>query len=382
MKLDVNLCCGCGGCAAVCPFGAITMETAANGFKYPKVDKSACTECGLCEKACNFKAFVPTGHEPKCYAARHVDRSELQTSRSGGFFMAVCKYVIEKGGVVFGCTLDENLSVVHTYADTYEDCKKFKGSKYVQSDLKDCFAQCERFLREGRWVLFSGTGCQVHGLLGFLRTKKVPQDTLITMDLVCHGAPSPGVWQTYLEVFQKKEGRKITMVDFRDKEINGWADHIEKYVLDDGSAMHTKKWTAVFYRHILFREACYHCKYTTPERESDFTIADYWGIGNNAPEFNDNKGCSLVLIHSDKAHTVFEAVKPYVCFAETKLATSMQPQLRHPIWKGWDYGLFWNRFTKNPQKAVKMWFYPSQGTKLLWKAERTAKDVLKKLRKH
>lgn len=381
MKFDVNTCCGCGSCAAGCPFEAITMETATNGFKYPKVDKAKCTDCGLCEKACGFKSFMPTGKDPQCYAVRHSDNEELRTSRSGGFFMVVCKYVIKKGGVVFGCTLDESLSVVHTYAETYEDCKQFKGSKYVQSDLGDCVAQCERFLRDGRWVLFSGTGCQVHGLLGFLRTKRVPRDTLITMDLVCHGAPSPGVWQAYLSLFEEKGNQKVAAVDFRDKEINGWADHVEKYNMDDGTVVHTKRWTNVFYRHILFRESCYNCKYTTPQRESDFTIADYWGIGKNAPEFDDDKGCSLVLVHSEKARIVFEEVKPCIQFVKTKLDNSLQPQLRRPIWKGWDYGLFWMRYAKKPQKAVAAWFYPSQATKLLWKAERTAKELLKKLRK-
>lgn len=381
MKLDANMCCGCGGCAKVCPFGAITIETAPNGFQYPKVDEVKCTECGLCERVCHFKNFIPTGRDPQSYAVRHTDSTELQTSRSGGFFMAVCKYVIEKGGVVFGCALNEMLSVEHAYVETYEDCKRFKGSKYVQSDLGDCFTQCEEFLQHGRWVLFSGTGCQVHGLLSFLRTKKVPTDTLITMDLVCHGAPSPGVWRAYLALLQKKGNCKVAAVDFRDKEVNGWADHIEKYIMDDGTVVHSKRWTNVFYRHVLFRESCYNCKYTTPQRECDFTIADYWGIGRNAPEFDDNKGCSLVLVHSDKAQMVFEAVKPYVHFAETKLATSLQPQLRRPIWKGWDHGLFWRSFAKDPQKAVKAWFYPNQGTKLLWKAERTVKNVLKKLRK-
>ena len=380
MKLDVNLCCGCGGCAAVCPFDAITMETAVNGFQYPKVDMTKCTNCGLCEKACNFKVFTPTEQDPTCYAVRHADDAEWQTSRSGGIFMAVCRYVIDRDGVVFGCTLDENFRAVHTYAETYEDCKKFKGSKYVQSDLDNCFAQCEHFLRQRRWVLFSGTGCQVHGLLGFLRAKKLPTDTLITMDLVCHGVPSPGVWQAYLDAFQQQEGKRVTAVDFRDKETNGWAAHVEKYVMDDETTIQTKAWTTVFYRHIMFRESCHHCPYTTPQRESDFTIADYWGIGKNAPEFDDNKGCSLVLVHSDKAAQIFEAVIPYIRYTQTNLATSMQPQLRRPIWKGWDSNLFWARFAKNPQKAVRMWFYPSWGTRLLWKAEKTAKNLLKKLK--
>ncbi len=372
-----ELCCGCSACAVVCPKNAITMKVSDNGFKYPIIDSEKCVECGLCLKTCDFKNFKPTGKKPQVYAARHKDPDELATSTSGGYFMAVCQYVIENNGVVFGSRLDENLKCVHAFAETYEDCKKFKGSKYVQSDMGDMFSHCEQFLKNGRMVCFSGTGCQVHGLLSYLKTKKVSTEKLITIDIVCHGVPSPGVWDKYIEVFQKNTQKKITAVDFRDKDYSGWAAHVEKYSLDDLTEIHSRQWTTCFYRHILFRESCFNCKYTTTERNSDFTIADYWGLEKNAPEFNDNKGCSLVMIHSEKGKTVFNIINKYLNYKETKLESSMQPQMSRPVWKGWDYGYFWKKYKKNPQKAVKKYFFPSNPLKLFWKVEGCGKKVLK-----
>lgn len=263
-----DLCCGCGACAGVCPQNAISMVYSPEGFLYPNVDTEKCIECGRCMSVCDFKRFKPTEKQPECYAVRHKEAEELQTSRSGGFFMTLCKYVIDRQGVVFGCELDEQLHVIHRYQETYEGCKRFKGSKYVQSDLKNTFAECAAYLCDGRNVLFSGTGCQIHGLLSYLSFRKIPMENLITVDIVCHGTPSPEVWKTYIRTFEQREGGVIQSVDFRDKTEFGWAEHIEKYVLSDGRVVHARNWTDGFYRHIVFRESCHSCKYTTTERKN------------------------------------------------------------------------------------------------------------------
>lgn len=370
-------CSGCGACACICPSNAITMVYASNGFLYPEINIQDCTQCGLCLKVCDFKQFVPSKEEPSCYAVRHKDPEELRTSRSGGFFMALSKWVIEHRGVVFGCELNDQLQVVHRYRETYEESKKFKGSKYVQSDLGNTFEECATFLRSGRWVLFSGTGCQIHGLLRFLTMARVPTDTLFTVDIVCHGAPSPGVWETYTKLLEEKEKCRIKTVDFRDKATHGWTDHVEMYVLENGEKKYSRNWTAVFYRHILFRESCHVCKYTTIERKSDFTIGDYWGIGRNVPEFDDNCGCSLVLIHSCKGKKIFETLCDDIVSVETNWKTSMQPQLERPVWKGWDRTFFWKWFQKNRKQAVATWFFPSPITRGIWRIERMTKNIIK-----
>ena len=384
MKIDLcssrpNLCSGCGACAAICPQKAISMTPSPEGFLYPEINKKKCIHCGLCIKVCDFKQFIPTGEKPQCYAVRHKDMEEVNTSRSGGFFMALCKYTIEHSGIVFGCEIDDELRIIHKYRETYDECKKFKGSKYVQSDLQNTFVQCEEFLNKGKLVLFSGTGCQIHGLLRYLNCRNVSTDRLITVDIVCHGTPSPGVWSNYIQALEKREKRRLQSVDFREKIVHGWAAHIEKYVFDDGTVKFARNWTTAFYRHILLRECCHSCKYTTTGRKSDFTIADYWGLEKNAPEFNDNKGCSLVLVHSEKGRNLFKEVGGYINFVETELSQSMQPQLGRPIWKGWDRKLFWSIYRKNNQRAVAMWIFPSRATKAIWKIETFIKQQIKKL---
>ncbi len=374
-----ELCCGCGACKSICPQNAIEMERSYKGFKYPKIDEEKCISCNLCLTVCDFKKFVPVDNKPQCYAVRHKDANELNTSRSGGFFMALCRYVIDNHGVVFGCVEDENLFVKHIYVDKYEECKKFKGSKYVQSDLINTFDECLELLEKGKLVLFSGTGCQIHGLISFLKVKEINTERLITVDIVCHGVPSPGVFEKYIKELERRSDCKIQNIGFRDKSANGWADHIEKYTTDNGTEFYSKKWCTVFYRHILFRESCYNCKYTTTKRKSDFTIADYWGIGKNVPEFDDNRGCSLVLINSKKAKTIFDKSKVYFEYKKTDINNSLQPQLIKPIWKGWDYNLFWRKYKKNVSKTIDMFFFPNVFKKLFWKAERCAKDILKKI---
>ena len=372
-------CSGCTSCENICPRNAISMKIAYNGFNYPEIDKSKCIECGLCLEACDFKQFKKTGNKPKAYAVRNTDAEEVRTSRSGAVIMALCHEIVERGGVCFGCELTPKLVAVHKMEDTYDGCKRFKGSKYVQSDMGSCFVECAKQLQAEKWVLFSGTGCQVHGLLRYLDIRKIPRDKLIAVDIVCHGVPSPGVWSNYLTVYQNKINSKIEEVDFRDKQINGWREHIEKYVTIDGATFHNKQWTEIFYRHVLFREACYNCPYTTTERLSDFTIADYWGVDKNAPEFDDNKGCSLVITHTKKAEAFLNEMQDLITIKETNLKTSMQPQLSKPIWKGWDYNIFWSMYRRSPEKCIEKWFFPSWSARKFRIVEKEGKRCLKKI---
>ena len=374
-------CCGCTACYAVCPVGAISMSADQKGFLYPDVDMEKCIGCKLCEDVCDFRAFIPAESKPEAYAVRHRNAEEVATSRSGAFFMALCDFVLSRNGTVFGCEMVDAYTVIHKSECTKLGVNRFKGSKYVQSDLQDTFAECLALLMQEKWVLFSGTGCQVHGLLSYLKAKKADKSRLITCDIVCHGTPSPQLWRDYITAREERSREKIATADFRDKAKFGWFAHKETYCMASGKQLHAQQWTNAFYSHVLFRESCYNCKYTTPHRYSDFTIADFWGIENNVPELDDDKGVSLVLIHSSKGQRVFSQMSEFLIFHKTELDNSLQPQLQHPVTKGNNYDTFWELYEHDRKKAVSKLFFPPFIKKLSVKVIRKLHNIWNGIRK-
>ena len=188
-------CCGCGSCANACPKMAVSMKENHEGFFTPYVNENLCIGCGLCLKACTIlNDKRPNAKEPECYAAQASDDIRAVSS-SGGVFTPLAEKILERGGVVCGAAFKEDWTVHHIIVDNKEGLAKLRGSKYVQSDTEDCFKRIKALLKEDRWVLFSGTPCQVAGLYTYLGKE---YDTLVTVDIFCHGAPSPGVWKRYL----------------------------------------------------------------------------------------------------------------------------------------------------------------------------------------
>jgi coenzyme F420-reducing hydrogenase beta subunit len=325
-------CCGCTACASVCAHHAISMEPDAMGFLYPKIDTDKCTECGLCEKVCAFNPNYDKSlnlSEPQIYAARHKDIHEIETSRSGAAFIAISDYVLEQGGVVYGAGYAEHFRVVHKRATNKEERNEFKGSKYVQSNLRDIFPQVKADLKQGLIVLFSGTPCQTAGLASYIGKRL--REKLILVDIVCHGVPAPYIWRDYLTYLEKKYKQPIVEVNFRDKSRVGWNEHIESFVFQDGSKKEFNTYTYLFYRHIMLRPSCSKCHYTNFKRPSDFTLADYWGWEKLSPDFNkDNKGCSLLLINSEKGLEIFEKRKEELNYLSTTQELCIQPNLQQP----------------------------------------------------
>lgn len=229
--LDKKDCCGCASCVQVCPKQCISMNEDCEGFLYPKVDSAACIDCGLCEKVCP----VINQNEPKeplaVYAAMNSNEKIRLKSSSGGIFTLIAEQILADGGVVFGARFNENWEVIHDYAETVEGLEPFRGSKYVQSLIGDNYKYAKQFLLEGRKVLFSGTPCQIAGLKKFLCKE---YENLLTVEMVCHGVPSPKVWRDYLQYRRAQHvvGKNavsssidelpvITGISFRDK-ISGW----------------------------------------------------------------------------------------------------------------------------------------------------------------
>lgn len=325
---DPHDCCGCTACASACPRGSISMKENSEGFLYPEVDESTCVECGLCVRVCPVISQFPARRPLEVYAVKHSDGAVRDGSASGGAFPLLASAVLAEGGKVFGSRFDSNMEAVHDSAGTPEEAAAFIGSKYLQSRMEDCYGRVRSALREGLPVLFTGTPCQVAGLNHFLLgcAGKVPLDRLITVDLICHGAPSPGVWRRYLaeEVssLEAKGYRGITVdeVRFRDKEEGraGWKGYNFKIFFSaaDSSGAPCRhvlsekgKAENLFIRGFLAdlysRPSCYRCPAREFRSGSDLTIGDFWGIGDLRPDFDDDRGVSAVLVNTGKGRGFF-----------------------------------------------------------------------------
>lgn len=327
-------CCGCYGCINICPKRCIYMEKDNEGFWYPIVDKSICIDCGLCEKVCPIINTIKKKYmKIIAYACKNKDERIRETSSSGGVFNLLCKYTINKGGVVFGACFDKNFDVIHTYSETLDECDKFKGSKYVQSKIGDTYKQAEEFLSSGRTVLFSGTQCQIKGLNLYLKKK---YDNLISVDIVCHGVPSPKVFKLYRDSLIKKYRNDIKDIRFRDK-VNGWKEFSYVTEFKNGqiysATLKQDTYMRGFLKDLYLRPSCYKCNSKNYTNGSDISLADYWGIENKHPKFDDDKGTSLLLLNSINGQDVFNSVSCNMEFIKTDLdyAISNNPCIIRPV---------------------------------------------------
>lgn len=299
-------CCGCTACSSVCPQKCIVMQEDNEGFKYPQIDQSKCTDCGLCEKVCPVKKEKPSDEITKSYVVRTKDACVLASSTSGGAFTALSDVIFSEGGVVFGGAFDKDFNVIHDYAESKTDGEKFRGSKYVQSEMGNTFSRVKEFLDEGRLVLFSGTPCQTAGLVSFLRK---PYDNLITVDFVCHAVPSPKVWEKYRSFLRKKYNSEIKNVNFRSKHY-GYHCSSMKIDFENGKSkingLNTDLLMKSFFQNVCCRPSCYDCKFKTIERYCDITVFDCWNITRYVKEKkDDDKGYSAVILHNSKAERLF-----------------------------------------------------------------------------
>lgn len=315
MLAEKSLCMGCGSCAMVCPYHCITMDEDKEGFLYPNIDLQRCVSCGLCEKSCpilikNVKEIYNT----KSFAAQNRNEEIRGNSSSGGVFYSLALSIINQGGAVCAAKYSKNFEVIHCIANTKEQLLDYCGSKYAQSRLGQCYVEIKQLLCQGCKVLFVGTPCQVAGLQAFL---KRPYDNLLLVDMICHGVPSPLVWNNYLKERQQLDanGSKLIAVNLRDKST-GWSNYSYsvRFEYQNGNVYSVQQNNDTFMQgfiaNLYLRPSCSNCKFKGIERCSDITLGDCWGIWNQYPEFDDNNGTSLVMIHSKKGMKIWKDILP------------------------------------------------------------------------
>ena len=300
------------------------MELDDDGFLYPSIDIEKCTNCGLCEEICPLiKPLTKEEFEPKAYAAYSVDEEIRLESSSGGIFSEIAKFVLNNDGCVYGAAYNDNFDVVHICVDNENELYKLRGAKYAQSDLSNTFNDIKLKLDSGKLVLFSGTPCQVAGLKAFLGNEYT---NLITADFICHSVPSPKVWKEYVKYRASKdnEGKLPHRINLRSKET-GWsrykysnrfeyANEVVNSCLNSDSI-----YMKLFVGGYISRKSCTDCHFKGYKRDSDITIGDFWGIWDIAPEMDDNKGTSAVVIQTQKGESIFKKISEYLILKEVSL---------------------------------------------------------------
>lgn len=311
------------------------------------------------------------------YAVKHKDSNVRSASRSGGVFTALSDIVLKENGVVFGCVLSDEFLAYHTKATTFAERDAMRGSKYIQSDLRNSFMDVKHYLDSGRKVLFSGTSCQVDGLRRFLG-KDYPN--LLCVDIVCHGVPSSKVWKSFLAWQERKNKKSIVAVDFRNKRDFGWESHVETLYTKDGDIINSTVFKNLFGSCLTHRPSCYECRYKSVFHPGDITIADYWGIDKAVPGFNDNKGVSLVLINTYLGKIYYELASPSLESVPSEIKNSLQPALQHPFPRPKTRDDFWNDFnTRNFEYIAKKYGgYETAFQSMKRRGIRKAKSVIKK----
>lgn len=310
--IDKANCCGCEACVQACPKGCISMERDTEGFLYPKANTDICIECGLCEKVCPvLKPYDVPDSLPDSYVGMVGDEKLRGDSSSGGVFTVLATDIINKGGCVFGACFNDDWTVSHKCISNIDEIHKLRGSKYVQSRIGLSFKEAKSSLKEGKWVLFSGTPCQIAGLNHYLG-KDYP--TLLTVDIVCHSVPSPLVWEKYLSSLlapmESRPNNEIS-ITFRNKE-HGWHSYGLCIHNKAGVIINESSWNnnymQGFLQDLYTRPSCSSCPARQYRSHSDIMLADFWGVEKYHPEWDDNKGLSLILLKSDKARALFGSI--------------------------------------------------------------------------
>lgn len=307
-----ELCTGCMACVHRCPNHCIHWVKDREGFSYPEIDYRNCINCGFCRKICPVLNRPKDDHKkPVTKAVVNTDDAVRMSSSSGGIFSALAGWIINQGGAVCGVVSDEQ-GVHHQICKTHAELAAMRGSKYVQSEIGNVYIECREILNSGRKLLFTGTPCQIAGFKAYLGRE---YENLYLQDFICHGVPSQGVWQLYLDQQAELAGSNLESVSFRNKS-NGWRNYSLVLRFKNGKIAAQPVTENIYLRgfvqSLFLRKSCRICAFKQIHRQSDITLADFWGVGEQVPQMSDDKGTSLVLLHSSKGADLYHAVRDEV----------------------------------------------------------------------
>lgn len=348
MKLicDYKDCTGCGLCAARCPKQCIEMKPGFLGHLYPEIDQDKCIDCKLCQKGCPSLQDIESSYPKKAFAAWSKDEEDYVTSTSGGAASVLSQYVISKGGVVYGCSVLPNIQMAHIRVDNLEALHLLKGSKYVQSQIKSIIPKLRKDVKDGLLVLFIGTPCQVAAIK---QLYKITPDNLYLVDIICHGTPSNKFLKDYIQKDLKIDVARVTNVKFRLPDAFSLCVFEKDKLLYKSNNLWTHRYEDLYYNTFIdgftYRDSCFSCHYAKPERISDITIGDFWGLGNEVSdkEIPEHKnGVSCVLPITEKGIQLVKAICHSLNIYERPVTEAINgnDQLRHPKSKDWRISMY------------------------------------------
>ncbi len=375
-------CCGCSACEQICGVNAIRMEADEQGFSYPVFDFDKCVHCGLCTKVCPMeKNYVKEQADPYIYAFSNKKKDVLEKSSSGGMFTVLSDWILEKNGTVYGAAFDRDFNVRHCKAETAGETSSFRTSKYVQSDFSDVYQSAAADLKDGRYVLVTGTPCQIAAITEWLSIRRVPTEKFYTLDVICHGVPSPKIWQEYLEIIRRKyigNDNYITAVNMRSKK-ESWENQkmdIQTAYGDLSKDVDEFDYNELFHSLNIIRESCFHCRYTSFKRPSDFTIGDFWNYSQANLEFDPDGGLNEVLINTEKGRRLFLEIKDQGNWQRITKEVCWQPHLEYSAKEPASREQFWNDYaiSLNKENVMRKYMKGSMVVQVI----RTVTPVLRK----
>lgn len=335
---DKAQCCGCTACMNICPVQCIVMRRDREGFDYPVANPDLCISCGKCEDVCPMTHTADSSAPLLTLAARAPQF--MEKSSSGGIFPVLASEVTGQGGKVYGAVLNPDLTVSHIDASDMQGVERMRGSKYVQSELYASFEDVKYELSEGRKVMFTGTPCQIAGLKSYIGKD---EPGLILVDCACHGVPGPGLWEKYVKALSEKYGMQINDIRFRAKD-RSWRKY--DFVISDAEKSvvtpHSKDpYMLLFLQDMTLRPSCYQCPFRKGRSGSDLTLADLWNVSEAAPEMDDDRGVSLILVNSEKGRETIaglsaKEIDPLLALGRNgAFAQTLQiPQRRNEFFQG------------------------------------------------